>query len=187
MKTYRHNRTHRVLPHLASGKAVVSVSFYGANSMKTCTKCKRNLPETKYHKDKSRKDGMQYTCKRCQSNLKMAWEKDHPARCRATWQKYNAAHRSEVNERCRKYRASRQLEIAEYNRRRYPLYKKEIAAVSRANYAKSIGILVPQPCTACGSTRNIDGHHDDYNKPLEVRWLCRLCHGRLHAELRRKA
>jgi hypothetical protein len=39
-------------------------------------------------------------------------------------------------------------------------------------------------CEACGGTggkRALDGHHDDYTKPLDVRWLCRSCHGEVHA------
>ena len=39
-----------------------------------------------------------------------------------------------------------------------------------------------QPCERCGDP-NADRHHDDYDKPLEVRWLCRSCHIKHHAEL----
>jgi hypothetical protein len=42
--------------------------------------------------------------------------------------------------------------------------------------------LVPQPCEVCGDTIETHAHHDDYAKPLEVRWLCRRCHKRHHAE-----
>ncbi len=31
-------------------------------------------------------------------------------------------------------------------------------------------------CTFCGATENIEGAHTDYDKPLEVIWLCRSCH-----------
>jgi hypothetical protein len=44
-------------------------------------------------------------------------------------------------------------------------------------------------CAECGeSPRGEDGrtlvqaHHDDYNKPLSVRWLCQPCHHQWHAE-----
>ena len=50
------------------------------------------------------------------------------------------------------------------------------------NNAVRDGRLVKLPCEKCGSTKRVHGHHDDYSKPLEVRWLCPLHHG----ELRRK-
>lgn len=42
------------------------------------------------------------------------------------------------------------------------------------------GLVTPQPCEVCGDETS-EGHHDDYDKPLEVRWLCRRHHKRLHA------
>ena len=42
----------------------------------------------------------------------------------------------------------------------------------------------PAECSHCGLTPSrIDGHHEDYSKPLEVTWLCRECHWRRHAEM----
>jgi len=41
--------------------------------------------------------------------------------------------------------------------------------------------LIPKPCEVCGEDR-VDAHHDDYDKPLDVRWLCRRHHMQFHAE-----
>lgn len=35
-------------------------------------------------------------------------------------------------------------------------------------------------CDACGLIRATWAHHDDYAKPLEVRWLCKPCHAEWH-------
>lgn len=46
--------------------------------------------------------------------------------------------------------------------------------------ALTTGELVKGRCEICGGTA-VDAHHDDYAAPLEVRWLCRQHHVRLHA------
>lgn len=51
------------------------------------------------------------------------------------------------------------------------------------------GILIPEPCELCDASgimddgRNIvQAHHDNYNEPLKVRWLCQKCHHEWHKE-----
>lgn len=52
-------------------------------------------------------------------------------------------------------------------------------AHARSQVAKAIkdGKLVRQNCQ-CGKVS--EAHHDDYDKPLDVKWLCRSCHSQYH-------
>ena len=50
-------------------------------------------------------------------------------------------------------------------------YPKRYKARYTLRNAVRLGKVIRQPCEACGDPKS-GGHHDDYNKPLEVRWLC---------------
>jgi hypothetical protein len=53
--------------------------------------------------------------------------------------------------------------------------RRRANARSYANVYVNRGQLIPQPCEGCGDPA-VQMHHDDYDKPLEVRWLCIDCH-----------
>lgn len=49
--------------------------------------------------------------------------------------------------------------------------------------AKAIkeGVLIrAYNCEKCNVEEYTVAHHEDYNKPLSVNWLCRSCHRRIH-------
>jgi hypothetical protein len=70
------------------------------------------------------------------------------------------------------------------NNYKYKKHQKErspekVAARDKVYHALKIGLLVKGPCEICNNPKT-EGHHDDYSKPLEVRWLCRKCHLDFH-------
>lgn len=67
--------------------------------------------------------------------------------------------------------------LRQYRARNAAKYK----AHTMVNNAMSAGKLEKQPCEVCGDTR-VHAHHDDYTKPLEVRWLCAAHHRQWHVE-----
>jgi len=49
-------------------------------------------------------------------------------------------------------------------------------------------IKKPNKCSKCGAENvKINGHHEDYDKPLDIIWLCDQCHAERHIEISIKA
>jgi hypothetical protein len=59
--------------------------------------------------------------------------------------------------------------------------QKKIKCRAYAQKALEGGKLTRQPCERCCDLKT-EMHHEDYDKPLEVNWLCRECHLDLHNE-----
>lgn len=53
------------------------------------------------------------------------------------------------------------------------------SAVNAVNNALRGGRLSRHPCEVCGNVQ-AQAHHDDYGKPLDVRWLCSAHHAEWH-------
>ena len=59
---------------------------------------------------------------------------------------------------------------------------RAMARITLANAVNAGRLVRPDRCGICGGTGVIHGHHADYAEPLSVIWVCRACHGRLHAK-----
>jgi hypothetical protein len=67
-------------------------------------------------------------------------------------------------------------------RPRDPLKTKAQATLRKAVLN---GSIKPLPCEVCGSSQKVHGHHEDYNRPLDVNWLCQKHHHLRHMDLKR--
>lgn len=113
---------------------------------------------------------------------KRKYQEAHPDKVAAYRRAYHVAHREE-NEARRAARENGRENEAESNREwaaDHPLERKAHHAV---DYALRIGALTrPTRCSVCRSTRKIVAHHDNYTRPLDVVWVCQICHADLHRE-----
>ncbi len=87
---------------------------------------------------------------------------------------YSKAHRRENGER---YALRRRLSYTE-QKRRHPRRTRAIYLL--ANAVADGRKEKPTNCSECGGGGLIHGHHHDYDKPLDVEWLCHDCHMKRH-------
>jgi len=73
------------------------------------------------------------------------------------------------------------MRIFRKNNKMTPDQKKKDSCRSYANVYLSRGKLVKEHCQVCGE-KKVEMHHEDYNKPLEIKWLCREHHLKIHVE-----
>jgi len=86
-------------------------------------------------------------------------------------------------DRARKYYKTKHGKKAVYKASKKSMLKfpeKQRARV-KLNYAVKIGkINKPKKCEVCKKIGKLHGHHHDYSKPLEVKWVCTGCHADIH-------
>lgn len=157
--------------------------------MKTCFKCSKSLPLSAFYKHKKMGDGCMGKCKECT-------KKDTIRNRKKKIEYYRQYDRDRANLPKRK---KLRKEIAE-KWKKDPKLRKKMNAMKMAYMAKNKvkravhiitgkairdGKLVKQPCEVCGK-KKVQAHHDDYNFPLSVRWLCIKHHAEHHKNEREK-
>lgn len=133
--------------------------------MKLCGICKTEKDESLFGKRTASPDGLSHKCKACQKAYDAARSKDE-------YRKTQRAIYAQTDEG----KLASDKAKAEY-RKRNPIKAKAHAIVARNIRS---GKLFSCPCEICGSIEMIHAHHDDYAKPLNVRWLCPKHHQKWH-------
>jgi hypothetical protein len=139
---------------------------------KECFKCKAIKPIVEFYKHSMMADGHLNKCKECTKND-------------AT------EHRNKNIEKVRAYDKARAKEphraklAAEVNRAWRAEDTRRAKAHGAVAGAIRKGLLVFTPCIKCGEQKSL-AHHEDYDKPLEVMWLCQPCHKQRHKEILKK-
>jgi len=136
--------------------------------MKICGRCGVCLDATEFNKNRRKADGLQRCCKPCQVALNRESSERHPETRRASILRDRAKHGDRPSKRSVEYK----------QRARRTVYKAILAG----------RLTRPDQCSSCGNREaQIHAHHGDYEKPLDITWLCPRCHGRLHASEDRRA
>lgn len=61
--------------------------------------------------------------------------------------------------------------------------EKHLARAAVRTALKSGALTMPVLCSRCYLAKQLQAHHEDYSKPLEVIWLCMSCHKFIHGRL----
>lgn len=112
-----------------------------------------------------------YKCPTCDSRRAVEYARQHRDKKRASNNAYHA-----------RMSPDKRNAITAAYRARHPDRKTAHQSVQTAIRN---GTLVKSVCVVCGNPKT-HGHHDDYTKPLEVKWLCHAHHMELHALAQRE-
>jgi hypothetical protein len=87
--------------------------------------------------------------------------------------------------RAERYRAKRKPLTREQkdaaNKRQQEWRSNNKDALEKARARSSACYHIPlKACQKCGSAENVQRHHEDYSKPLDITFLCKKCHTKEH-------
>ncbi len=148
------------------------------NGKKKCRGCKEWVDVENF--DAYKKNGkiyLQYMCKTCRKRYEAT--KEVRERNRLQQQKHKEKYREQqriynTSEHGRELNRKRSKKYWDANPIKNKARKKVRTAIQNGSMVR------PDTCSSCGRKCKPEAHHEDYNKPLDVVWLCKECHTETH-------
>ena len=139
---------------------------------KICKRCGLEKDVAGFYSHVKMSDGLLSFCKTCTKTRILIHRNKNIKRIRA----YDSYRRRPANMSQKQIERKRKYQM-EYRKRR----RKQVNACNHVQ--RKLVDQRPNICSNCGTKTKIVGHHFDYNKPINVVWLCQSCHVKLHRNL----
>ena len=147
--------------------------------MKTCRTCNKDKPLSSFYVHKAMLDGHLNICKDCTKarvskhrELNIEYVKEYERKRASLPKRVEARSNYAKTEAGKKSKAKALKKYRESHTDRYFAHR------ALANAMKD-GKVTKLPCFICGN-QNVEGHHPDYSRPLDVVWLCNKHHRECH-------
>ena len=146
--------------------------------MKDCTQCGKRKELSEFGINRATEDGLMNWCKPCTSAYQRARrEKANAARPEGWKQKTK-----DKSAYMKAWSEANPGAMTAYKKAWYERNKDRMRVKEKVKYAVRSGKLQKLPCGVCGEEK-VEAHHPDYDKPLDVIWLCRKHHLEIHKKL----
>jgi len=145
--------------------------------MKKCNTCFKELDESLFYKGHAK-------CKECYIKKVKIYAHINQDRIRS-YEKQRSMLPHRVELRAKYAKTKKGKDAVNKAKKRYLEHNliKRASHIMLGNAIRDGKVTRKNTCETCGTHSNrIHGHHDDYSKPLDVRWLCAKCHSKWHKE-----
>jgi len=128
---------------------------------KKCFKCHKTRPLSGFYKNNRMADGHVNKCKEC------------------TKADVRANRDAHIDYYRRKDRERGNRQTSDYLKKHRAMHPNQYKAQGIVNNSIRAKKLFKESCEVCGA-KDTHAHHDDYLKPLNIRWLCAAHHSQWH-------
>lgn len=145
--------------------------------MKRCIKCELEKKEEEFNKwyKKSGRSGYRTNCRDCEHLVNKEFREKNKDELKVKRRKRTGA---QPKRYCTNPIRQKLNENVYRSQKKYP--EKRAARTFLNSYIKMGKIVKPDCCEMCLKKIRVEGHHEDYSKPLDVKWVCKRCHTDIH-------
>ena len=175
--------------------------------MKKCKVCSENKEDLDFYKNHDDcKECWKAYCKRRNQTLEgkekrrvlvAAWREKNPEKVKEQTKRSIEKNKDKINERrkCPERRKVNNESVKTWRKNNPEKYAETEKARRARDRPKELArnyvykqifrgkLQRPSKCERCMTECKPEAHHDDYEKRLEIKWLCKICHRNQHGKL----